>query len=113
MAAHIAGQLAVWPPKEQMATILCDGGLRIQVGRYSVRVEDCSHFVFQEYGGDLGDPSIDADADTVGEMMREGRLVSDALARAGVKHRFEIYDDSDKLAGYLHYDWPPEKDIDN
>jgi len=92
-----------------MATILRNGGLRIQVGRYSVRVEDCSHFVFQEYGGDLGDPSIDADTDTVDEMMREGRLVSDALARAGLKHRFEVYDDSDTLAGYLHYEWPSQE----
>ncbi len=91
-----------------MATILRNGGLRIQVGSFSVRVQDCSHFVFQEYGGDLGDPSIDADADTVGEMMREARLVSDALARAGVKHRFEVYD-SDTLAGYLHYDWPSQE----
>jgi hypothetical protein len=106
MAAHIAGQLAVWPTKDHIAMILRNGGLRIQVGRYSVRVEDCSHFVFQEYGGDLGDPSIDADADTVDEMIREGRLVSDALSRAGVKHRFEIYDDCNTLAGYLHHNWP-------
>jgi hypothetical protein len=106
MAAHIAGQLAVWPTKEQMATILCNGGLRIQVGRYSVCVENCSHFVFQEYGGVLGHPSIDADADTVDDMIRQGRLVSDALSCAGIKHRFEIYDDCNTLAGYLHHDWP-------
>ena len=86
--------------------ILRSGGLRIQAGQYSVRVEDCSHFVFQEYGGDLGDPSIDADADTVSDMIREGQLVSDVLSRAGFKHRFEIYDDCNALAGYLHYDWP-------
>lgn len=106
MGAHIAGQLAVWPAKDRMATILLDGGLRVQVGRYSLRVLDCSHFVFQEYGGDLGDPTIDADADSVADMIREGGLVSDALSRAGVKHRFEIYDDNDKLAGYLHHQWP-------
>ena len=106
MAAHIAGQLAVWPTKDHMAIILRNGGLRILVGRYSVRVEDCSHFVFQEYGGDLGDPSIDADSDTVADMIRDGRLVSEALSRAGVKHRFEVYDDCDTLAGYLHHEWP-------
>jgi hypothetical protein len=106
MAAHIAGQVAVWPTKDRMAMIIRDAGLRVHVGWYSVRVEDCSHFVFQEYGGDLGEPSIDADADSVDDMMREGRLVSEALSRAGVKHRFEIYDDGNRLAGYLHHDWP-------
>ncbi len=53
MGADLSGELAIWPTKEQMAAILRDSGLNIYVGRYSVRVEDCSHFVFQEYGGDL------------------------------------------------------------
>jgi hypothetical protein len=106
MSAHIAGQLEHWPTKDRMAAILRDAGLRVYVGRYSVRVEDCSYFVFQEYGGDLGDPAIEADADSVEELMREGRLVSEALARAGVRHRFEIYDVQDKLCGYLHHEWP-------
>lgn len=105
MTARIAGQLATWPTKEQMASILRDAGLRVIVGRYSVRLLDFSHFVFQEYGGDVGDPSIDADADTVEEMLREGRIVSDAFARAGIRHRFEIYNDRDDLSGYLHHEW--------
>jgi hypothetical protein len=112
MGARIAGELERWPTMEHMAAILDKAGLDIVMGRYSIRVEDCSHFVFQEYGGDLGDPQIDADADTVDEMMREGRLVSNALAAAGIRHRFEIYDDDscdpDELVGYLHHDWPLE-----
>src|SRR5438045_503998 len=111
MGARIAGELARWPAKDAMAAILRNVGLRVYVGQYSVRVEDCSHFVFQQYGGDRGDPCIDADADTVEELMREGGLVSNALARARIRHRFEIYnDDDDKLAGYLHYDWPLQED---
>ena len=106
MSAHIAGQLAAWPTKDRMAAILRDAGLRVYVGRYSIRVEDCSHFVFQEYGGDLGDPCVDADADTAEELMGEARLVSDALARAGIRHRFGIYDDNGDLCGYLHHEWP-------
>jgi hypothetical protein len=89
-----------------MAAILRDAGLRVCVGRYSVRVEDCSHFVFQECGGGLGHPAIDADADTVEQLVRDGRLVSEVLARAGVRHRFEIYDEHDDLMGYLHHEWP-------
>src|SRR5260370_30997221 len=112
MSAYICGQLERWPSMEHMAAILDKAVLHVVIGRYSSRVEDCSHFVFQEYGGDLGDPQIDADADTVEEMLREAKPVSDALAAARIKHRFEIYDDDapdrDALAGYLHHDWPLE-----
>jgi hypothetical protein len=93
-----------------MAAILRAGGLRVGVGRYSIRVEDCSHFVFQEYGGDLGDPAIDADADTAADMIQDGGLVSDVLSRAGIKHRFEIYDECDTLVGYLHHQWPLQEE---
>ncbi len=105
MAAYIAGELAEWPTKHRMASILRSAGLRVIVGRYSIRVEDCSHFVFQEYGGDLGNPKIDADADSAEEMVSEGKLVSAALALAGIRHRFEIYDDREEMVGYLHHNW--------
>lgn len=105
-SAHIAGALALWPSKERMAQILRDAGLKVYVGTYSIRVEDCSHFVFQEYGGDLGSPTIDADADSPEDMLREGKLVSDALAKAGITHRFEIYSQGDEMVAYLHYNWP-------
>jgi hypothetical protein len=86
-----------------MATILRAAGLRVHVGRYSIRIEDCGRFVFQQYGGDLGDPVIDAAADTVSDMLRDGQMVSDALSRSGIRHRFEIYDDGDSLVGYFHH----------
>jgi hypothetical protein len=105
-SVHIAGEVSARPDKERMATILRGAGLNVSVGRYSVRVDDCSHFVFQEYGGDLGEPSIDADAGSLGEMIRDGKLVSDALGRAGIRHRFELYDAANEMVGYLHHDWP-------
>ena len=103
---RIAGQVADWPTKDQMAAILQAAGLRVYVEQYSVRVEDCSHFVFQEYGGDLGKPQIDADAESLEQMLRDATLVSDALARAGIRHRFGLYNDDDELLGYLHHCWP-------
>ncbi len=109
-SVNIAGELSTWPDKDRMATILRNAGLRVYVGRYSIRVEDCARFVFQEYGGDLGDPSIDADAGSLEEMMRDGKLVSDALARAGIRHRFELYNAANEMVGYLHHDWPPGHD---
>ena len=109
-SVHIAGELSAWPDKERMAAILRDAGLRVCVGRYSVRVEDCSHFVIQEYGSDLGEPGIDADAASLDEMTRDGKLVSGALARAGIRHRFELYAAADEMVGYLHHDWPFDHD---
>jgi hypothetical protein len=85
---HIAGELQAWPDKQRMADILRAAGLRVTVGPYSVRVQDCSHFVFQHDGGDRGEPVIDADAESLDEMLHDAGLVSRALARAGVGHRF-------------------------
>jgi hypothetical protein len=92
-----------------LASLLRDAGLTIAVGQYSIRIEDCSHFVFQDYGGDICDPTIDADADSVEEMLRDGQLVSNVLASSGIAHRFEIYNDQHELSGYLHHQWPLEK----
>ncbi len=105
-SVHIAAQLSGWPDKERIATILRGAGLRVSVGHYSVRVEDCSHFVFQEYGGDLGEPSVDAYAESLNEMTRDAKLVSDALALAQISHRLELYDASNEMVGYFHHDWP-------
>ena len=102
----VRGQLKQWPTRERMGEILRSGGLRATVGRYSVRVEDCSHFDFLEYGGDLGGPVIDADADSTAELLRDTRRVSEVLGQAGVVHRFEVYDERNELAGYFHHGWP-------
>ena len=106
LSASIAGQLASWPPKERLAAMLREGGLRVRVGRYSLRVEDCSHFVFSQYGGDLGEPQIEADADSAEELLADAQRVSIALAHAGLIHRFELYDAQEALIGYLHHLWP-------
>src|SRR5262245_18996844 len=102
----VRGQLKQWPPKERMVEILRDAGLHVTVGLYSIRVDDCSHFVFQEYGRDLGEPSVDADANSAAEMSRDAERVSVALSRAGVIHSFEVYDEDQALAGRFHHEWP-------
>ena len=109
-SVFICGELAKWPSKYKLAKILRTGGLKVNVGSYSIRIKELPNFVFQEYGGDLGDPHIDADADSAEIMRIEAKRVSDALTNAGIKHRFEIYDNcNEQMAGYLHHDWPREK----
>lgn len=107
-SAHIYGELSDWPSKRGMARLLKKAGFRVSVGNYSVRLEDCEHFIFQHYGGDLGDPVIDADANSAADLIRDARRVSKAFADVGIRHRFEIYDWQDRMIDYLHFDWPLE-----
>jgi hypothetical protein len=107
-SAMLSGECSPWPTKAALVRHLKNAGLNVYEGKYSVRVEDFSHFVFQQYGGDIAEPMIDADAESVETLLYEAKLISAALAAAGVRHRFEVYDGDDLLAGYLHYQWPAE-----
>jgi hypothetical protein len=104
---RISGEVVDWPSKARMAEILRASGLAITVGTYSIRINDCEHFVFQEYGGDLGEPAIDADAESLEQMLIDAGRVSQALAAADVRHRFAIYDEADEMVRYLHHRWLP------
>src|SRR3954468_10617691 len=108
MTAIAYFDIVAWPTKQRMAEILQQAGLRVAVGRYSIRVLDCDNFQFCEYGGDLGDPVLIADADDVAALLEDCQLVSDALAKASVPHRIEIHDaDSAESALTLQHRWPP------
>ncbi len=107
--ALLAGELETWPSMGRMVALLRSAELEITVGRYSIRVEGHqARFVFQQYGGDLGDPVIEADAESIADLLSAAQLVSIALVSAGVVHRFELYNDVDELAFYLHHNWPPQ-----
>lgn len=106
--ATVAGELSNWPTKERLAQLLIAAGHQIYVGRYSIRVEDCEHFSFEQFAGDLGEPCIVADAETTDQMVRDAQRVSHALAAANLRHRFEVYDGMDILAAYFHHEWPEE-----
>ncbi|MBE9102628.1 hypothetical protein [Vacuolonema iberomarrocanum] len=105
---RLCGQIDRWPSKTEMASLMKSAGFSVYVRRYSIRLQDCEHFVFQEYGGDLGDPQFDADARTLEKMLEDGGRVSAALASADIRHRFELYNKRDEMVGYLHHRWPQE-----
>lgn len=106
-SAGLYGHLAKWPTKGQMVSLLRSGGLSVSEGTYSIRIADFSHFVFQEYGGDLGDPQIDADAADAETLAAEAQRVSDILAKAGIAHRFEIYQaDDEQMTHCFQHNWP-------
>ncbi len=105
--AYLLGDVD-WPqPKERMAAILRRSGLSVTVGSYALTVDDCSSFRFQEYGGDLGDPQIEAGAGSVEKMVADARLVSGALAQADVAHCFEVHDGDDRVVAMLEHTADP------
>ena len=104
----LSGQLEKWPTKIEMAELLISCGLPVIVGKYSLRLQEFDHFVFQEYDSSGNSPSIDADAETKEQMLKEANLVSKCLSKAKIRHRFEVYDGNEKLVGYYHYEWPNE-----
>jgi hypothetical protein len=107
--AHLCGELREWPDKDRMVSILSAAGMRVTLGRYSIRLDELSHFVFQGYGGDLGNPQIEADCETAELLKQEATRVSKALGAADIPHRFEIYGEGGEILHYLHHDWPLEK----
>lgn len=113
---NIAAELDPWPSKERLAEILRSAGLTPVVGRHSVRIAELPGFAFQHMTGDLDAQSIEAGVGTVRESVFQATRVSAALAGAGVRHRFELYEDlgpgkRNNLVGYLHHDWPREQAV--
>ena len=105
--ATLAAEISDWPTKTELVSIFRSDGYAVNEGRYSIRLEDFDHFSFQELGQDLSEGCITADGE-VEELITFSKRVSATLAKAGVKHRFEVYSESDELAAYIHHEWPKD-----
>jgi len=101
--AIMYGDLSNWPTKDEMAAMLEKAGLNVNVGIYAIRVQDCSHFVFREFGGDIDKPCITADAEDVEKMIKDATLVSNALKLSNIGHSFEIYDENDEFVQKIEF----------
>lgn len=86
-------------------------GYQVREGRFSVRLVDFPEFVFRELGGDLGPGCVTADDESTEALVAFSERVSKTLAKAGVKHRFEIYTATDTLTAYSHHDWPEDPSL--
>ena len=51
---------------------------------------------------------IRGDADDPSTLKRDSEALSLSLAKIGLRHRLEIYDDEHQLIGYSHWNWPLE-----
>ncbi|GGE59878.1 hypothetical protein GCM10007421_38200 [Halopseudomonas oceani] len=106
--AGLSGEIENWPSKDEMCQILEAANLSLNVGEYAIRIQGFDHFVFREFGGDLGAPCITADEESAEELIRQSSIVSKALTVAGLRHRFEVYDGNDELVAYHHHNWPKD-----
>ena len=97
------GDLINWPTKDEMAALLEKAGLNVNVGVYAIRVQDCTHFVFREFGGDIDNPCITAYAEDVKKMIEDATLVSNALKLSNICHSFEIYDENDEFVQKIEF----------
>ena len=102
-SAFTCGQLGERSSPADLASSLAACGINVDHNRFCVRVLDCSHFKFVFADGSA---DLDADADNTKQMLADASLVSEALAIAKIRHCFEVYDHSDALVEYFHYDWP-------
>ena len=103
-----SGGIDNWPSQSALAEIFRSDGYLVDEGKYSIRLGDFGHFVFRELGGDLGPGKITAESDSTEDLIAFSRRVSGTLAKAGIRHRFEIYSGADELVAYMHWDWPKD-----
>ncbi|WP_176440188.1 hypothetical protein [Boseongicola aestuarii] len=54
----------------------------------------------------MGPGVVTAESDSAEELIVFLRRVSQTLADADVRHRFEVYSGTDKLIAYIHHEWP-------
>ena len=71
--AQIYGDFPGSHSPQQLGQTLARQGLRVQANPYCVRILDCSHFKLEVFDGTV---TVDGDADTVEEAIRDAELVS-------------------------------------
>lgn len=110
-SAQMAGELLTDVGLRPLSSRLASAGLRVQIresshyqgGEY-IRVYEGADFTMEHVG--LGEYLARGDAGSVEQMLATASRVSQALTGLGIRHRFEVYDSGNRLAGYLHHDWP-------
>lgn len=101
----------------ELAAALARHGLRIRVressqmtgGNY-ILVDADSHFQFERINDT--EYQVCADDDSMHSLFDTASLVSRALTRLHVRHRFELYQRHNEMPHYLHYGWPATSPID-
>lgn len=104
--AYLTGELSPWPARERLLAVLREGGLHVVEDGHTLHVADAFRWTFDHVSVDGAEPEVEADAETVEMLLRDAERVSTALARAKIRHRFEVFDGDRVPRGYFHFDWP-------
>lgn len=103
-SAWLTGEFDPWPSRDELARILGDGGLRLEVDEYAVRILDGPGIVF-DHLDDFVAPMVTADTADVESLVDAATRVSAILAASGIAHRLEVHRADGSLAAYLHHGW--------
>lgn len=106
--ATLAAEIFNWPSKAQLKCIFENDGYMVREGKYSISLGEVDQFVFRTLENDLNSGTISADHTSMKELVAFAGRVSRTLAKAKVKHRFEVYSVEGKLVAYVHHDWPKD-----
>ncbi|MEH6417069.1 hypothetical protein [Pseudomonas sp. CGJS7] len=113
-AYFVQGYCDPWPSKQDMRRLLSAHGLEVTEGDYALNVWiEGRRFRFQLYGGDIGEPEVEADDHDWRRLLADAEHVSAALTAAGLSHRFEVWEKGDgNEVGSVHHRMPEAPDLD-
>jgi hypothetical protein len=96
---YAIGEIENWPSKIEMLSLLQKENLDFKEGHYSVWYSDEeTNISFEEYGGDLGEPSFQAESTkSLKEFIQELEVISKVLTKNKIINSFEIYNGEEKF----------------
>ncbi len=104
--APLSAEVLGLPDKTALATRQRADGFGVVKGAFSLRLTDFDYFVFRDFDDRVGSCPITADPPDDAVLATCATGVSGTLARAGIRHRFEVYAGQGDPVGYLHHNWP-------
>jgi hypothetical protein len=114
---YLAGQVLTPLPPPDLAAALRGEGVDAEAresvlytgGVYvSLPIDDEVYFTLEHI--EDAEYLARADADEAEPLRAAASRASAALARLGIRHRFELYDKTDEVMTYLHHAWPWDPD---
>lgn len=103
-SAWLTGEFDPWPSRDELARLLGEAGLPLEIDEYSVRILAGPRIVF-DHLDDFVAPLVTAEAASVESLVDAATRVSAILAASGIPHRLEIHRADGTLAAYLHHGW--------
>jgi hypothetical protein len=102
--AWLTGEFDPWPSRDELARLLGEAGLPLEIDEYSVRILEGPRLLF-DHLDDFVAPLVTADAADVESLVAAATRVSAILSANALAHRHEVHRADGTLAAYLHHGW--------